>query len=61
MPNALSDYARLAGEAFVAANREADPRQSALLRQRGYDLVERIREQRGELEGCREAAETPDR
>jgi hypothetical protein len=39
----------LAGEAFVAASREADPRRAARLRQRGYDLVDQLREGRREL------------
>jgi hypothetical protein len=49
LPDRVSEYARMAGEAFVAASREADPRRAARLRQRGYDLVDQLREGRREL------------
>jgi hypothetical protein len=60
MSDARSEYARLAGEALVAANREADPLRSARLRQQGYHFVALIRERDRELKTGPDAAGASD-
>ncbi len=43
MADELTDWARLAAEAFMAASRAADPQEAELHRRRAYRIVDHIR------------------